>query len=171
MSDEKFTLFWGGPPFSQWCRSPFTIDNVDYTCAEQWMMASKAVLFEDEVNLELIMEADHPREQKRLGRQVQGFDSDQWNAVARDIVYKGNYAKFSQNLDLKEQLLATVGTTLVEASPYDAVWGIALSDGNSDCHDRSKWRGTNWLGEVLTQLREDMIAGIERKEPEEFCWS
>lgn len=170
MSEEKFTLFWGGPPFSQWCESFFTIDNVEYNCAEQWMMAGKAALFEDEVALEEIMTADHPREQKRIGRRVHGFNEDRWNAVARDIVYRGNYAKFSQNPDMKEQLLATAGTTLVEASPYDAIWGIALSDGNPDCHDRDKWRGANWLGEVLTQLREDMIAGIKRKDPD-FAWT
>ena len=117
------------------------------------------------------MEAKHPNEQKRIGRMVQKFDVARWNVVARDIVYRGNYAKFSQNLNMKEQLFATVGTTLVEASPYDAIWGIAMSDGNSDCYDRNKWRGFNWLGEVLTQVREDMLVGIERINPDDFTWS
>ena len=168
MLEEKFTLFWGGPPFSQWCPSPFTIDDVEYSCTEQWMMSEKAVLFEDEVMLEQIMKATHPREQKGFGRQVQGFDPVKWDAVARDVVYRGNHAKFTQHPFMKSQLLATAGTTLVEASPYDAIWGIAMSDGNADCHDRSKWKGKNWLGEVLTQLREDMLAGKERTD---FAWS
>ncbi len=45
----------------------------------------------------------------------------------RDAVYKGNYLKFTQNLELKELLLTTKGKLLVEASPYNKIWGIGLS--------------------------------------------
>jgi len=51
---------------------------------------------------------------------------------------------FSQNADQRELLLATRGTTLVEASPHDRVWG-------------SQWLGQNLLGEALTRVREVLI--------------
>lgn len=119
-------------------------------------MAAKARLFNDEATLAKIMSATHPREQKKLGRQVAGFDVDKWNAVAKDVVYAGNHAKFTQNTDMLVELMATKGTTLVEASPYDKIWGIGMSDFEAKGVGRAGWRGLNWLGEVLTNLRNDL---------------
>ncbi len=47
---DKFTYFYGEFPFSQWSASLFKIDNCVYNCNEQWMMASKARLFKDNVS-------------------------------------------------------------------------------------------------------------------------
>lgn len=168
MAEEIFTLFYNGP-FSQWSRHSFKVDGVYYNCAEQYMMAEKARLFEDKLAEKQIMNATHPRDQKAIGRKVENFKEKPWNAVARDIVYRGNYAKFTQNKKLKQYITETVGTTIVEASPYDAIWGIKLAKRDPDCHDRKKWQGTNWLGEVLMKVRDDIIAGVETKE--NFNWS
>ena len=35
------------PVLSQWYESPFTIEGITYRCAEQYMMAQKALLFND----------------------------------------------------------------------------------------------------------------------------
>jgi ribA/ribD-fused uncharacterized protein len=102
------------------------------------------------------MAATHPREQKKLGRKVKGFEVDKWNEVAKNVVYAGNRAKFKQNTDMLVKLLATTGTTLVEASPYDKIWGIGMTAKEAQECGRKGWRGLNWLGEVLTQLREDI---------------
>ena len=153
---EKFTLFWDGP-FSQWHPSPFEIDGITYNCAEQYMMAEKARLFGDTKREQVILEAVSPYLQKKLGRQVENFDEDKWNAVCKDVVRRGTVAKFSQNEDLKKALFATAGTTLVEASPYDKIWGIGLGSNDPRAQDRSQWRGTNWLGEIITEVREEMM--------------
>lgn len=156
---EQFTLFWDGP-FSQWEPSVFVIDDVEYSCAEQYMMAEKARLFEDEHTLDEIMEAEDPGAQKALGRQVFGFDADIWaededNGRPRcwNIVWRGNMAKFSQNPHLLKCLLKTEGTTLVEASPYDRIWGIGLAASDPRAKNRENWDGMNWLGEVITAVR------------------
>lgn len=150
---EKFTFFWSGP-FSNWHPSPFEIDGVWYNCSEQYMMAEKARLFNDTETLSKIMSAPDPREQKQYGRQVKGFDQHTWEKVARGVVYKGCLAKFSQNQVLKKILLETGDTTLVEASPYDKIWGIGLAKDDPRAKDRATWRGTNWLGKVLVRVRE-----------------
>ena len=49
--------------------------------------------------------------------------------------------QFSQNSDLKEELIKTRGTTLVEAAPRDTVWGIGLSAKNWKAQHRQHWRG------------------------------
>jgi ribA/ribD-fused uncharacterized protein len=159
---EKFTFFWSGP-FSNWAPSPFTLDGVSYNCTEQHMMAEKARMFGDTKILDMIMNAVDPREQKRYGRNVQNFVKEKWDAVARDIVFKGCYAKFTQNPDLMRALLATAGTTLVEASPKDTIWGIGLEKTDHRAQNRSTWLGTNWLGEVLTKVREKIIEEKDQK--------
>jgi ribA/ribD-fused uncharacterized protein len=117
------------------------------------MMYRKAVLFEDAESAALILKSKNPREQKELGRNVKHFDVDIWNKNARNIVYLGNKAKFSQNETLLNFLLQTENALIVEASPSDTIWGIGLAEDDPNRFDRSKWRGTNWLGEILTELR------------------
>ena len=42
-SAEKFTFFFGAEsPFSQWHFAAFTVEGVEYNCAEQFMMHQKA---------------------------------------------------------------------------------------------------------------------------------
>ena len=75
----------------------------------------KARLFGDAAVTEAILAEPDPVGQKALGRTVAGFAADAWAAVARDVVFRGNTAKFSQHPDLLERLRQTQGTTLVEA--------------------------------------------------------
>lgn len=158
-SDEKFTFFFGAEsPFSQWHYVTFTVDGVQYNCAEQYMMHQKAVLFGDEAMASEIMNADHPGDQKALGRKVNNFDDKKWGASCKEIVKRGNMAKFSQNAELGVELMSTRGTTLVEAAPRDTVWGIGLSAKNWKAQHREHWRGKNLLGEILTEVREELAA-------------
>ncbi len=159
---ERFTFFWNGP-FSQWHKSRFELDGRVYNTAEQYMMSEKARLFGDEEARERIMATSDPRKQKAIGREIKGFDTALWQAQARDIVYRGNRAKFTADPALLDTLLATEGTTIVEASPLDTIWGIGLAEDDPAALDRATWRGTNWLGEVLTRLRDDLLA--ERRQP------
>lgn len=163
---ERFTLFWNGP-FSQWAPSYFTLDGEEYNCAEQYMMARKAERFEDWDTHALIMEAEDPGRQKALGRIVDGFDKNEWEAeedngmpFCWNVVWRGNMAKFSQHGPFRRELLRTAGTTLVEASPHDRIWGIGLDASHPGARSRSTWRGTNWLGEVLTDVRGHLHEGV-----------
>ena len=150
---ENFAFFWRSQ-LSQWNKRDFVVDGLTYNCAEQYMMAEKARFFGDTETEKRIMEAKEPWEQKALGRRVKNYDDNKWDGVARDVVFKGNFARFSQHEDLKRALLETEGTTLVEASPKDPKWGIGLDAKDPRAQNRDTWRGTNWLGQVLTRVRE-----------------
>lgn len=160
--NEIFTFFWRPQDvngcFSQWYSSKFVIDGKTYTSAEQWMMASKAAYFNDGVTYAKIMATNNPSAQRSLGRDVKPFVEADWNSVVKQIVYKGNNSKFTQNHDLWKKLIETQGTTLVEASPSDNKWGIGLKSSDPRALNRKTWLGTNWLGEVLNKLRDDIIS-------------
>ena len=114
---DDVVLFWHPPlVFSQYTLSPFTVDLVEYNCAEQFMVASKARLFGDDTALSAILAADDPREQKRLGRQVRHFDHELWQSEYENIVLHDNLAKCSQNEEMHLALIQTGDRRLAEAT-------------------------------------------------------
>ena len=164
----KYLFFWGHQPnkdgaiskscFSQWYEASFEIDSVKYKTAEHYMMAEKARLFGDSDVLAQILAAEHPGAAKKLGRLVKGFQPETWLENRFEIVVRGNVAKFGQNPELKDFLIATGNRILVEASPRDRIWGIGLGQNNPDAEDPCKWRGLNLLGFALMEVRNILIA-------------
>ena len=156
---QTFTFFFTeASPFSQWYPCRFEAHGNVFSCAEQYMMHGKALLFDDAATAEKILAANHPRQHKALGRKVTPFDDTIWRREREAIVLAGSRAKFTQNADLRAALLATAGTTLVEASPYDRIWGIGLGAKDPRAQDPSQWRGQNLLGQILTRLRDQLVA-------------
>ena len=155
---ENYVFFWDGI-YSQWHQSPMEIDGVKYNCCEQYMMHQKALLFGDQEIAEKIMNTSSPRDQKQLGRQIRGFDKGRWDAACVSIVYRGNFAKFSQNEELKQDLLATTDRILVEASPYDNIWGIGMGEDEEGVEDPKNWKGLNLLGWSITLVKKQLSHG------------
>lgn len=155
METETHIFFWGGE-FSQWYKSKFTIDGIKYNCAEQYMMAQKALTFNDFESHHEIMMTKSPSTQKAIGRQVKNFDAIKWNEVSRLVVYRANLAKFTQNPELLKYILSTGNKIIVEASPEDKIWGIGLHENDPRCLDETQWQGTNWLGIACMQVRSDI---------------
>lgn len=154
---DKYVFFWKtGEVFSQWHPSTFVIEGITFKTAEQYMMYMKAKTFGDHEAAVKVLKTTDPREQKKIGRSVRNFDAAKWSEISRDVVYRGNRAKFTQNPAMKKQLMDTGNRELVEASPYDNIWGIGLDESDSRALDKTQWLGTNWLGEVLTKLREEL---------------
>jgi ribA/ribD-fused uncharacterized protein len=176
-SGEKidFIFFWGNNPskeinescFSQWFpwhnrndannfSSQFIVDDVIYDTAEKHMMAQKALLFDDENSYQNILKCKSPYEAKTLGRAIKNFNNEIWKKHRFDIVKQGNLAKFNQNEDLKNFLLSTGNNVLVEASPYDRIWGIGLDKNNKKVLNPNEWKGLNLLGFVLMEVRKEL---------------
>lgn len=152
---EKYVLFWSGI-YSNWYYSPFVINNEKYNCVEQYMMEQKARLCGDDEMANHIMRMTNPTEMKKAGRKVRNFNYKLWNQHKFNVVFAGCHAKFTQNPNLLEELLATGDKILVEASPYDKIWGIGLAEDNPHAEDKNKWKGQNLLGEVLTKVKNEL---------------
>jgi len=153
---SKYVLFWDGI-YSQWYKAPMTIDGVQYNCCEQYMMHQKALLFGDKEIADEVMKVTNPADHKDLGRRVKGYDDAIWKRHCLAIVYKGNYAKFTQNKDLEQQLVNTGTKTLVEASPVDFIWGIERGENDPLSLDPSAWKGTNLLGSAIMLVRNEIM--------------
>ena len=152
---DGMLLFWGSL-FSQWHMCQIVENGIKFKSAEHYMMYQKAILFNDLDSAEKILQSYSPREAKALGRKVKNFDSDEWMKVCQNYMYKGCYAKFTQNKELKKQLLDTGDKTLVEASPFDSIWGIKLDANDLRAQNKETWQGTNWLGEILTKIKNEL---------------
>ena len=152
---NKYVFFWDGI-YSQWYPAEMEIDEIKYRCCEQYMMHQKALLFGDTETAEKILLTSHPKDQKALGRQVKGFEKVKWDQVCLSVVYKGNLAKFSQNEDLKQELLASENKLLVEASPVDFIWGIGLHETAIGVEDPINWKGLNLLGWSITLVKQEL---------------
>ena len=159
----KYLFFWGNTPssvgaidkscLSQWYSAKFKVKGATYSTAEHYMMAQKALLFNDLSSYYKIISCNHPGKAKALGRKVSNFKDDLWQEQRFNIVVSGNYYKFSQNPDLQEYLLSSSKRVLVEASPKDRIWGIGLAESELNINNPSKWKGLNLLGFALMEAR------------------
>ena len=163
--DLNYLFFWGhtnNAPrltkvcFSQWWRCGFKVDGRIYNCAEQYMMAEKARIFGDMKILQAILQETDQKTIKGLGRKVRNFDEAIWDKLKYAVVIKGNYHKFSQNKNMRDFLLKTEDAVIVEASPYDRIWGIGLKESDLDAQDPFSWRGKNLLGFALMEVRDEL---------------
>lgn len=159
----EYLFFWGHTPrvpgvvdkscLSNWFPACFTVNEVTYLSAEQFMMAEKARLFEDSRTREKILASRDPGRAKRLGRRVQGFSEEKWVNRRFEIVAAGVEAKFRQNEDLMEFLVGTGEKVLVEASPNDRIWGIGMAQHDARAGKPREWEGLNLLGFALMEAR------------------
>jgi hypothetical protein len=153
INDKKYKFFWSGI-FSNWELSTFTVDGITFNCGEQYMMFYKAFLFLNSDIAAKILESTNPKEQKSLGRQVKNFDEKLWSENRVHIMTKGLREKFLQNPKMLSYLRKYKGYEIVEASPYDRIWGIGYHEHDA-VENFDNW-GTNLLGKILTELANEL---------------
>lgn len=145
--------------------SPFTVSymnedgvkSYEFKTAEHAVHFFKAMLFNDIETADKIMKAKTPKVAKSLGREVKNFNDFTWNNNKEVIYFDVIKAKFTdeRNKDIKQKLIDTGDSILVECSPYDRIWGIGYSKESSEfiCKEFDKW-GRNLLGKVLMRVRD-----------------
>lgn len=148
-------FFTKASPLSNHHRCNFEVAGETFTSMEQYLMASKALHFKDTDIKAKVMQTHDPVAQKHLGKQVAGFDRNEWEEAASEILLRGLRAKFSQVEHCKDFLLATGKKTIGEANPSDKFFGIGMGLKDRDVWDRSKW-ANNLLGKSLMEVRNDL---------------
>ena len=94
---------------------------------------------------EVVRKAKTPNKSALLGRSRKYPLREDWEDIKYEIMKEAVRAKFTQHTDLKDTLLVTNNRKLVEHTRRDSCWG-----------DGGDGSGTNWLGKVLMEIREEL---------------
>lgn len=169
-NDTKFDIvtFWKADPgcenceLSQWYQgNPFVVNGRTYYTAEQYMMSEKALFARDYDAYDKIMQEKDPDKCKKLGRLVKNLDSKEWAKHSREVLFHGNLGKLQGDIAIVDSLLETGDAILVEASPYDDLYGAGIAkedllnpDGSLRIHPK------DWHKEGSTRLAENRLGFV-----------
>lgn len=120
--------------------------------SEQHFMLSKAELFGDKMSFLKIRDCKTAKEAKALGRQVKNFNDQEWSVMRQGSMHLALSEKFVEP-GIRKKLIDTGDKYLIEASPYDKIWGVGMGADNPDIYDTDKWQGLNELGHCLMLVR------------------
>ena len=112
-------------PWSNLHISPFEINGIKFTTAEQWIQYTKSILFGDTLTSNQILNSENAMEAKRLDYNIHGYDPKIWHEKGYRLCLPGIKAKFIQNPPLLKTLKTTSPKLLVE-STIDKTWGTRV---------------------------------------------
>ena len=128
--------------FSNFAAFPIVIDGREWRTTEHYFQAQKFVGTPHEEEIRL---TPSPMVAARKARSRQRPLRTDWEAVKVDVMRTALRAKFTQHEQLRELLLATGESEIVEHTVNDRYWG-----------DGGDGSGRNMLGRLLMEIREEL---------------
>ena len=158
-SHGKLAFYGRSTPYSNFYPASFKEGATVYTCSEQMYQQQLCLHFADAQAARTVLLQTDPVEMKKIGDRLLKSNPDKkaswYNNSARCAMKNAVRLKFLQNPNLCDLLKNSCGQ-LVEANPYDIVWGVGLSLKDEQIWDETAWKGTNWLGEILGEVRMEL---------------
>eukprot|EP00347_Sterkiella_histriomuscorum_P005823 403355134 len=147
-SQQKVINFYKSDDKETGHMSNFSRHQLEYK-GKQWATSEHAFqvqkFYDDEIQ-ERIRACKTPMLAAKLGRDRTLPRVDNWDGVRNEIMFEILVAKFTQNENIKQKLLATGDAILVEHTANDDYWG-----------DNGDGTGQNVLGKLLMRLREKLM--------------
>jgi N-glycosidase YbiA len=131
--------------FSNFSPHPIGLNGKTWPTSEHFFQAQKFAGTRDEEEIRL---AKSPMIAARMGRSRARPLRTDWNSVRDAIMYEAVLAKFTQHAELRETLLGTGDSTIVEHTSNDSYWG-----------DGGDGSGKNLLGLTLMRVRDQLRVG------------
>ena len=136
--------------FSNFSPHPIRLGGETWPTSEHYFQAMKFVGTPDE---EEVRHAKSPMIAARMGRSRKRPLRKDWESVKDKLMHEAVLAKFTQHADLREILLATGDSVLVEHTANDAYWG-----------DGGDGSGKNRLGQILMRVRSVLRGRVDVEE-------
>ena len=130
--------------FSNFAHYNFELDGKKWMTSEHYFQAQKFYGTEYE---EIIRLLDNPMKAAEMGRNRDLPLREDWEQIKDNIMRKAVWAKFTQNIDIKDILISTGRETIIEKTTNDYYWGCG-KDGS----------GKNMLGIILMEVREKLLS-------------
>lgn len=147
MSENPITDFRGPHDFlSNFYPSEVEYEGAEYPTVEHAFQAAKSLDFAERRAVKLLTT---PGAAKRMGRKIKRRTD--WFDVSLQIMEALLLQKFTRYPELKEKLLATGSTELIEGNNWNDRFYGAVYDTN-----KNMWMGENHLGKILMKVREEL---------------
>lgn len=127
--------------FSNFSHYSFELDGKWWMTSEHYFQAQK---FNGTKYEEMIRLLDNPMQAAIMGRKHDLPLRRDWEQVKDDVMRKALFAKFSQNVDLRNTLLKTGSEYIIEKTSNDYYWGCGANG-----------TGKNMLGRILMEIRDE----------------
>ena len=170
---EDRVYFWAGP-LGNWSKVRGGIiipaelgingEEITVPTSEHVFMYLKARFFGDTDTATKIIKAESPKEAKRLGRLVTGFDDTKWEGYREEAMMTALKLRFEYDPRFREFLHSSrfKDKKFVEANPYDHIWSCGyLEDDPRIDMPESSWPGLNLLGKLLDRLRDETRISVQ----------
>lgn len=125
---------------------PIKLKGKIWPTSEHYFQAMK---FDDKAYQAKIRKNWSPMNAARLGRSRKVKLRRDWESVKENIMFEAVIAKFTQHDNLRELLLGTGDTKLIEHTENDSYWG-----------DGGDGSGKNRLGHILMHVREQLRSEV-----------
>lgn len=127
-------------------------DGIEFNCSEQLFMYFKALYFKDFDTAKQITKTSKPYEAKKLGRLIKNYDDNRWNSIRDRFMLETLRYKYLSCEEFKSFIKENENKVFVEASPYDKIWGVGLSENDTKINNSNNWKGENRLGKCINSL-------------------
>lgn len=128
--------------FSNFALYPIKLDGKTWPTSEHYFQAAK---FSKKADQEAVRKANSPMLAARNGRDRRRKLRRDWESAKVGVMRKAVLAKFSQHEELRDLLLSTNESKIVEHTENDNYWGDGGDGG-----------GKNMLGKVLMEVRSEI---------------
>lgn len=128
--------------FSNFSDHPILIDGQLWKTSEHYYQSQK---FNDKDLKLAILNTSTPKEAARLGRSHKDLFKKNWENIKYEVMKTTIREKVKQHDDIKQKLLSTGESLIIEVNNRESYWGIG-ADGN----------GMNMLGKIFMEIRQEL---------------
>lgn len=156
-SDTTVAFFGRFSPLSNHHPSPFSLDDRQFTCMEQFLAWSRATLAGDQSLISRALSKADPVVYKGILNDLHNTMPEEWKGQLDDTVLRGLRAKFQCNPALAHFLCSTHPKVIGEAS-LSKRWGIGFTLSHQEVLQSEKWLPEgNLLGRSLMVVRDELL--------------